>query len=188
MGSVVRLMVVRLRSGKGLYGASLALGVLAAADLVFMFLPKMRPFGRFIELIQLYLERLHPALGVFAGNSMLLQLIAICALVWLASWAALEAFSRATDGFSLWGNISEDSCGMTARGVRRAACTACKWVLTLLVAPTLIVLALARRARYGTCNVTVAFVTFDPAIVMMYIRHMLIGLGLVAGAVVLALA
>jgi hypothetical protein len=125
-------MSVQAGLGKGIYGTSLALGALAATDLIFTFLPKLRPLGRFIELIQVYLERVHPSLGAFAVNSMLLQVIVIWALVWLASWAALEAFSRATDGLSLWRNISEDSCGMAARGVRRVACTACKWALTLL--------------------------------------------------------
>src|SRR5262245_26714839 len=119
-------MSVQFGSSKGLYGTSLALGVLAATDLIFTLLPKLRPLGRLIELIQLYLERLHPSLGVFARNSLLLQVIAICTLVWLASWVALEAFSRATDGLSLWRNISEDSCGMAARGVRRLTCTASK--------------------------------------------------------------
>jgi hypothetical protein len=173
-------MSVRQALGRTMYGASVAFGVAAAAELVFMLLPKALPLGRLLELIQLYLERLHPALGSVVGHSAMAQLVTACILVWIASWAALEAFSRATDGLSVWGNISEDSCGKIARGVRRTFCTTCKWVFTVSAAPVLIMLALVRRLRYGTCSVTVGFVTFDPGVVMKYIKHLLVGLALVA--------
>ena len=100
-------MSVRQVSGRGMYGASLAIGALAAAELVFVLLPKARPLGRLLELIQLYLERLHPALGSLVGHSVVARLVTAFVLVWIASWAALEAFSRATDGVSLWSNITE---------------------------------------------------------------------------------
>ena len=64
--------------------------------------------------------------------------------------------------------------------MRQAICAAPKWVFTVLAAPALIVLALVHRLRYGTCSITVGFVTFDPGVVMKYIRHLLVGLALVA--------
>jgi hypothetical protein len=176
-------MSLRFASGRGTFGASLALGLLAAAELVFMWLPNARPLGRLLELIQLYLERLHPALGSIVGHSAMVQLVTACILIWIASWTALEAFSRATDGLSVWGNIAADSCSKVARGVRRTLCTACKWVFTVFAAPLLVMLALFHRLRYGTCSVTVGFVTFDPGVVMKYIRHLLVGLALVAAMV-----
>ena len=176
-------MSVRQVSGRGTFGASLALGVLAAAELVFILLPNARPLGRLLELIQLYLDRLHPALGWIVGHSVTAHLVASCILVWVASWMALEAFSRATDGLSIWGNIAADSCGTIARGLRRTICTACKWVFTVLTAPVLVMLALFRRLRYGICSVTVGFVTFDPNVVMKYIKHLFVGVALVVAVV-----
>lgn len=148
-----------------------------------MVLPNARPLGRLLELVQLYLERLHPALGSIVGHSVTAQLVAACVLAWVASWTALEAFSRATDGLSVWGNIAADSCGKIARGARRTVCTASKWVFTVIAAPVLVMLALFRRLRYGTCSITVGFVTFDPGVVMKYVKRLLVGLALVAAIV-----
>jgi hypothetical protein len=85
-------MSARLASGRGTFGASLAFGLWAAAELVFMLLPNARPLGRLLELIQFYLERLHPALGSIVGHSAMAQLVAACSLVWIASWTALGSF------------------------------------------------------------------------------------------------
>jgi len=180
-------MSVRQASGRGMYGASLAFGALAAIEFIFLFFPKVRPLGRVLEVVQLYLERLHPALGSIVGPTWVGQLVTTCLLVWIASWAALEAFSRTTDGVSLWANIAEDSCGLEARGLKRITCAACKWAFTFAAAPVLIMLALVRRVRYGTSNVTVGFVSFDPGIVMKYIKHLLMGVALVSGAALLVI-
>src|SRR5262245_41370594 len=61
-------MAMLRTSGWAVYGASLVLGVLAGAELVFMLLSKAQPLMRLMELIQLYLERLHPALGLVMGR------------------------------------------------------------------------------------------------------------------------
>lgn len=170
-------------SGKGLYRFSLLLGLLAAAELIFMLLPSARPLMQLLDLIKIFFEHIHPSLGILIGQSVSGRLAVGTGLVWLASWLALEAFSRATDEISLWGNIFEDSCGRAPRGLKRTLCTACKWAITISLAPAFILLALLRRVRYGTRSVTAGFVTLDPRIIMNYMRHFLIGLVVVATTV-----
>lgn len=170
----------RALAGRGAYGASLLLGFLAAAELFLGLIPKLRPLSHLAELIHVYLERIHPALGTLAGNSWVVHGVLVALLLWLSSWLALEAFSRATDSISLWRSISDESCGMTPRGFRRFLCTATKWMFVAAAAPLLIALALVRRVRYGSRVVTVAFLSFAPGAVMNYMKHMFVGLGLLA--------
>jgi hypothetical protein len=103
----------------------------------------------------------------------------------LAAWIALEAFSRITDGVSLWRNISSDSCGTVRDGVRRFACTGFKWTLTLVAAPVLIIWALAQRLQHGQRIVTVGFVTIDPAATIGYMKHMVLGLAFLLSLILL---
>jgi hypothetical protein len=176
-------MLGRQSAHRGLYGVSLLLGVLAAAELVFIWLPKARPLAHVLELVQFYLERLHPSLGSLVGQSVLAQSIAVSVLIWIASWVALEAFARASGDDSLWSSISEDSCGLSARGTKKTLCTAIKWIGTLAAAPLLIVIALVRRVRSGASSVTAGFVTFDPGIVLQYMKHLIAGVALFAAIV-----
>lgn len=174
-------------SSTGIYRVSLLFGLLAMAELVFVLLPSARPLIQLLDLVQFYLERIHPALGTLVGHSMAGRLALGTFFAWLASWLALEAFSKATDEISIWGNIREDSCGRAPSGARRSLCTACKWALTVALAPGWILLALVRRVRYGTRSVSSGFLTFEPGIVMNYIRHLLLGLAAVVAFVVFAI-
>jgi len=178
-------MSVRQSPGRHVYGASIVLGVLAIAELIFLLLPKFRPLTNLFDLIELFIGRISPSLKGIIGNSSLLQTTIAFALIWLAAWAALEAFSRLTDGLSLWRNISHDSCGKVRDGVRRLACTSYKWMLTVAAAPVLIVWALAHRLRHGYRIVTVGFVTIDPAAVIGYIKHIALGLALLLSLILL---
>ena len=109
-------MTARSSSGVVLYGASLLAGGLALAELFLIFLPKVRPLGSLLELLELYLERINPAFKGTIGNSVAAQTLLVVLLAWVASYAAIEAFSRKTDGLSLWRNIAHDSVRKTSCG------------------------------------------------------------------------
>ena len=85
-------MSVRQASGRGVYGASIVLGVLAIAELIFLLLPKLRPLNHLFDPIELFIGRISPGLKGMISNSSLLQSAIAAALTWLAAWAALEAF------------------------------------------------------------------------------------------------
>ncbi len=177
-------MSVRQASGRGVYGASIILGVLAVSELLFLLLPRLRPLTDLFDLIELFIDRISPGLkGVISSSSPLQASIAFT-LVWLAAWAALEAFSRATDGVSLWRNISHDSCGTIQDGARRSACTLYKWLLSVAAAPLLILWALLKRLLHGQRIVTVGFVTIDPTTIVRYIKHIALGVALVVSLAV----
>ncbi len=55
-------------------------------------------------------------------------------------------------------------------------CASCKWSITLLGAPFLIVWALVRQLVVGTDAVTVGFITINPVIIVRYVKHLLLGL------------
>lgn len=171
-------MSVRQASGRGVYGASIVLGVLAISELIFLLLPRLRPLNDLFDLIELFIDRIRPGCQGAISNSSLLQVSIAIALSWLAAWVALEAFSRSTDGVSLWRNISYDSCGTVRVGLRRFVCTASKWLLTFAFAPLLILWALFQRLRHGQRIVTVGFVTIDPTTIVRYIKHIALGVAL----------
>jgi hypothetical protein len=168
----------RAASGRGFYGASLVLGVLALADLMFFFLPKLQPLTRIIDLINLYFSKINPAFAKIIGDRIVNQAALAILVIWLASYIALEAFSRKEDGVSLWRNIALDSCGMRQQGFRRKLCATIKWIAMLLIAPVLIFLALFERIWFQRRIVTVGFVTVDPIIVVRYIKHIVLGLAM----------
>ena len=85
-------MSVRQASGRGVYGASIVLGVLAIAELIFLLLPKLRPLNHLFDPIELFIGRISPGLKGMISTSSLLQSAIAAALTWLAAWAALEAF------------------------------------------------------------------------------------------------
>ena len=58
------------------------------------------------------------------------------------------------------------------------AYTLYKWILTIVVAPLLILWAVVERLRYGHRIVTVGFVTMDPTMIIGYIKHLAPGLAL----------
>lgn len=177
-------MTARRSGNRGIYGISLLLGIFAIAELVFLLLPKLRPLTEVFDLIELIMGSINPSLKGTISGSPDLQAAITVALVWLAAWAALEAFSRSTDELSLWRNISSDSCGRVQVGIRRFACTSSKWALTISTAPLLIVWAILQRMRHGHQMVTVAFVTIDPAIIVKYIKHMLLGVAVLISAII----
>lgn len=179
-------MKLKSPSGVVLYGAGILAGALALADLALIFLPKIRPLGSLIEILELYLERLHPAFKGGIGGGVGAQLVVAVVLAWVATYAAIESFSRRTDGVSLWRNLAHDSCGRRPDGIRKTICASIKWIITLTFGPVLIVYAMLLRLRTGTKAVTVGYITVAPSVILEYIKHLLIGLAVVV-TLVLAL-
>lgn len=177
-------MSLRQASGRGVYAASIVLGVLAISELLFLLLPRLRPLTDLFDLIELCIDRISPGIKGVTSNSSPLHASIAFILIWLAAWAALEAFSRATDGVSVWRNISHDSCGKVHDGVRRFACTLYKWLLSIAAAPLLILWALLERLLHGQRIVTVGFVTIDPVTIVRYIKHIALGVALVVSLAV----
>lgn len=181
----VASMNVRQAPGRGVYGASIIFGVLTIAELIFLLLPKLRPLTQLFDIIELILGRISPGLKGIVSASPLLQTAIAIGLVWVSAWVALEAFSRVSDGLSLWRNIAHDSCGPVRKGKGHLACTLSRWVLTITTAPLLIVWALIQRLRYGHQIVTVGFITIDPGAIIGYLKHLALGLALLLSIAVL---
>lgn len=170
-----------------IYGAGVITGILALTELIFLFIPKFQPIIELFELLELYLARINPTFGGIATNRILQFQIALL-LMWLASNVAIEAFSRKLDGLSLWQNIASDSCAKAPSGLRRIACTACKWATTVAAAPLLIIWALVLRFYTQTSSVTVGFITIDPAVIIQYVKHLMLGLAAVSSLIALVLS
>lgn len=175
-------MASKPSSGIVLYGASLFAGAIALAELVLIFLPKVRPLGNLLELLELYLGKINPEFKVMIGDGIVAQSVLAAVLAWLASYAAFEAFSRKTDGLSLWRNIAHDSCGRVPQGARKTACTASKWLATLAGGPLIVLWAMLARLQTGAKSVTVGFITVAPGVLLKYIKHLLIGLAVAVSA------
>ena len=172
-------------AGRGLYGVSLILGVFALAEFVLVFLPKLQPLRHLLDAIEIYLQKIHPSIKGRVGDGPFLQIVMAVLLGWIAAFLAIETFSRQADGVSIWRNIAHDACGLRSPGFGRWLCTATKWLLTLLAGPALIIWALLARMRSKTQHVTVGFITIEPAEVLNYVKHIVVGAAMLVAVVYL---
>ena len=172
-------------SGRGFYGTSLLFGALAATELLVVFLPKLAPIAALIEVIEVILEHIVP--GLKSGHSWIVQAGIGLLLVWLASYAALEAFTRKFDGLSLWSHIAQNSCARLANGSSRLFfCTLSKWLATLITAPFLIAWGAVRTAQTKTRMISAGYVTMDPSTLLQYMKHLALGVVLIIAVVTFA--
>lgn len=169
-------------AGRGFYGAGLLLGMFALAEFVLTFLPKLQPLKHLLDVIEIYIHKIHPPLKSVSGYGWLIQAVVAVMLGWLSAFLAIEAFSRHADGVSVWRNIASDSCFRRAPGFRRWLCTATKWLLTVLSGPILILWALLARMRSNTQHVTVGFITIEPALVFEYVKQIAVGAAILVAA------
>ena len=178
-------MSAGVSGGRGLYGASLIVGIFALLDFLLIFLPKLTPLTKLFELIELYLEKINPTLAKLIGHNIMWQSSIGIGLVWLASFLAIESFTRKVDGLSVYQHISENSCGRLQTGtLQHRACSNTKTLWTFLTAPLLIMSALIRQKRFKTKHVSVGYVTINPNMAVSFIKHLC--LGIVAVVTVLA--
>jgi hypothetical protein len=172
-------------SGRGFYGTSLVFGALAATELLVVFLPKLTPIVALIDVIEIILEHIVP--GLKGGHSRIVQVGIGLLLVWLASYAALEAFTRKFDGLCLWSHIAQNSCARLANGSSRLfLCTLSKWLATLLAAPFLIAWGAVRTTQTKTRMISAGYVTIDPRTLLQYMKHLALGVVFIIAVVTFA--
>lgn len=171
------------RAGRALQRAGAIVGAMGLAELVFTIIPKLEPLAKIIELVDMGSHRIWPSLGFAVEDSPLARFSLGCALIWIASIIAIEAFTRKEDAISLWTAISMESCN-SRHGAGKFICTFIRWLATLAVAPVLIITASLQRLFTKTDSVTVGFVTINPDDLVAYLKLMTIALATIISLVV----
>jgi len=169
---------VSAATGRGLYGASVLAGGMVVAEAIFGAIPRLASLRRALETLELYFEKVVPALAPLIEPKGL-GLVVIAGLGWVSAFLALAAFTRFHDGLSLWQHIARNSCWRNAEGSSKAVrCTLPKWLATLALGPLIILVAFVKRIAVGVRTITIGYVSFDPSVIASYFKH--VGMAAVA--------
>lgn len=112
-------------------------------------------------------DPLFEALGLTSRYAPFLLDIAV---LWIGTFAAVNAFIYKVDGTFVWGHVGHNYCFRNRQtALAQFLCRAPKFMWAFLLTPLVCLMSIYAVARTGHSHLTMAFVTVNPKLVAKYL-------------------
>lgn len=156
--------VSKLLGGGGLVAGAIGLMSLVAHTTVFF-----ESLHHYKEALDLYTNYVRLPLLQAAGLTEVPALAIDVAVVWLALFAAINAFVFRADGNFLWGHIGHNYCFQSKQTwLGKVQCRLPKFIWAFLMTPIVCILAGASNLLTGRTYFTMAYITLQTTAVAKY--------------------
>lgn len=155
-----------LLGGGGLLAGSLGILSLAAYAV-----PAFGVAHHLREALDLYLHYIrYPVLGFVGLREGWSPLWVDLAILWLSTFAAINAFIYQIDGTLIWEHVGRNYCFKVAQSnFAQVMCRLPKVGIAFLLGPLIFIVAVYAAVRTGRSYLTMAFVTVDPVVVSKFL-------------------